>query len=36
LVWHQIHRASSFNSKGQTNDALRAWYIKERIITSNK
>ena len=30
LTWHQIHRTSAFNSKGQTNDALRAWYIQER------
>jgi glycosyltransferase involved in cell wall biosynthesis len=36
LVWHQIHRTSSFNSKGQTNDDLRAWYKKERIMASNK
>jgi glycosyltransferase involved in cell wall biosynthesis len=35
LTWHQIHRTSAFNSKGQTNDALRAWYIQERQTRSN-
>jgi glycosyltransferase involved in cell wall biosynthesis len=35
LTWHQIHRTSAFNSKGQTNDALRAWYIQERKSRSN-
>ena len=36
LVWHRIHKTSAFNSQGQTNDALRAWYKNARITASNK
>ena len=32
LVWHRIHKSSAFNSQGQTNDALRQWYIEQRAI----
>jgi len=32
LVWHQIHNTSAFNSKGQSNFALREWYIQQRFI----
>jgi len=35
LVWHQIHRASAFNSKGHTDDSLRTWYTQERKSKSN-
>jgi glycosyltransferase involved in cell wall biosynthesis len=30
LTWHRIHHASSFNSKGYSNDELRAWYHEQR------
>ena len=36
LVRHRIHKTSAFNSQGQTNDALRAWYKNKRTIASNK
>jgi glycosyltransferase involved in cell wall biosynthesis len=36
LVWHRIHKTSAFNSQGQTNNALRAWYKNARITASNK
>ena len=36
LVWHRIHKTSAFNSQGQTNDALRAWYKNARITASNR
>ena len=36
LVWHRIHKSSAFNSQGQTDHMLRAWYINARMTASNK
>ena len=35
LVWHRIHKSSAFNSQGRSDQAIRRWYIEQRII-SNK